>query len=139
MAAYRTLPLSGVLLLALCLCFTGCSKAPTHESVAQDFTDKMKELGTTLKGVTDESSAKSAASKVTSIAADLKKLSEERAKLPKPTADQEKAMADKYTKPLMEAMGTVMNEGIRIQTNPTLATPLKGAMEELDKTMQSMK
>ena len=102
----------GLLALFCVATFTGCSD-PTPESVADEMTAKMNEVSTTLKGVTDESSAKAANDKLKSIAADMKKLKAQMDKLPKPTAEQEKKMEEKHGKEVAASMQTIVTEGMR--------------------------
>jgi hypothetical protein len=105
----------------------GCSK-PTHESVLKDGIAKMKELNTVLASITDESSASAAKPKLQAINADMKKIKEQNDKLPKMTADEEKALKAKYEKDIGSVTADLMSNAMRIGLNPTLAPILKDAM-----------
>jgi gas vesicle protein len=121
--------------LALMLLAGGCGK--THESIADDAISKMKEMQTALKDVKDESSAKSAAEKIKSIAADLKKLKEADDKLPKITADEKKKIDEKMKKASEENQKETEQAMTRIMADPKMAQPIMEAMQEFMKVMIS--
>jgi hypothetical protein len=122
---FPALVAAAVCLLAL----GGCSK--THESIADDAISKMKEMQNALKDVKDEASAKSAAAKIKTIAADLKKLKEEDDKLPKPTAEEKKKLDEKMKKASEDNQKELEQALTRILSDPKLAQPISEAMKDL--------
>jgi cytochrome c556 len=132
-------PVLPSLFCALALVFlNGCGK-PSHESVMKDMISKMNELGTVLKGVTDEASAKAAGAKIKTISEDMKKIKAEADALPTPTAEEDKKLKEAHEKELTDAMGTMSTEMMRIMMDPKLSAPMTDAMKELRTSMMEGK
>jgi hypothetical protein len=120
--------------LSLALILTGCKD--DHDSLMKKTVDKMNELASTLESVNDEASSKAAAPKIKAIAADLQELKKKADALPKPSAEEEKRLKDKYKKSLSEAGQKVFGQMGKFMTNPKLSTP---ELREALKSMQSIK
>ena len=83
----------------LILAVLGCDSEPTRESVMEDSITKLK--ASVLETVKDESSAQAAKPKLQAIDADMKEIKAKADKLPKPTAEEEKRLKEKYQPQIM--------------------------------------
>lgn len=106
----------------------GCGKE-THESLMQENIDQMKQMVDTMKKIKDKNSALAQVDTFKSIDSKLKNIKERSDKLPKLSAEQEKALEEKFksqTDPLMQEM---LAEGFRIMSlGPEVQTALQNAM-----------
>lgn len=123
--------------VAMCmmLVLSGCKD--DHESLLKDSIGKMNDMTAALKSVKDKDSSKAAAPKLKSIGEDMAALKKKMEALPKPSADEDKKLKDKYEPQLQAALKGFMDEAMRIGMNPTLMTPeLQDAMTSMEKTMK---
>ena len=110
----------------------GCGK-PTHESLAKDMMAKMQEFADVLKTVKDESSAKSGATKIQAIVADMQKLRKQADELGKPTKEAEAEMEKKHLDEMTKIQGEIVKEMMRIALDPKLAEPIQKAAADFEK------
>jgi peptidoglycan hydrolase CwlO-like protein len=122
---FRTL---AVACIAVTIVSIGCDSKPTHDSLAKDMIGKMKEMVEVLKGVKDEASAKAAKPKLEGLKKEVDALKAEADKMPKPSAEDEKKLNEKYEPELEKLMGELAGEMIRIGSDPKLASELGNAM-----------
>ena len=113
--------------LAFSLLLTGCDSKPTHESVAEDMLDEMKQMVAVLKTVKDESSAKAAEPKLKKAKERMDALQKQGDALGTPTAEQQKEM-EKHKAEMEKVMGEFMGEMMRVAMNPQTS----GALKDLD-------
>jgi biopolymer transport protein ExbB/TolQ len=123
----RSIPLVAV--VAFALVATGCKKS--HEGVAKDMVAKLQEMVNVLKTVKDKDSASAAAPKLKAISADMKELKKQADALGKPSEADEKKMKADLQKPMMEAMGDMMKEMMRIQMAGITSPDFEAAMKEV--------
>jgi hypothetical protein len=123
----KPLPLAALLAFALVL--TGCKK--DHETIVKDTVGKMQELANVLKTVKDKDSANAAATKVKGITSDLKELKKQADALGKPSDATDKQLKKDYEKPMMDAVGQLMQEGMRIQMAGLMTPDLQAAMKDM--------
>jgi acetoin utilization deacetylase AcuC-like enzyme len=123
-------PIALCVTLCLALVVTGCGDTP--ESVTKKMISKMQAMADVLKTVKDEPSAKAAAPKIKALSADLKEI-QKKMEAMKPSEAEQKRLAEAHMKPMMEAMGQLMQEVMRIGMDPKLQTPeIKAALKEMD-------
>ena len=118
--------------VAMVFVLGGCGK-PTHESLAKDMMAKMQEFADVLKTVKDESSAKSGATKIQTIATDMQKLRKQAEDLGQPTKEAEAEMTKKHSADMTKIQGEIMKEMMRIGGDPKLSEPIQKAMAGLEK------
>ena len=108
----------------------GCGK-PTAESVSSDMTARMNEVVDVLKTVKDESSAKSAAEKIKTIAEAAKKIEEQAKALP----DAEKKLLEEKKTKQMETIGTALSKEMQriMIVDPKLMAIVSDAMQNMAK------
>jgi hypothetical protein len=123
----KSLPLVAVLAFALAL--TGCKK--DHETLAKNMTGKFQDMANVLKTVKDKDSANAAAPKVKGIVADMKEIKKEADALGKPSAETDKKIKADYEKPIMDAVGEIMKEGMRIQLAGLMTPDLQAAIQDM--------
>src|SRR5206468_217056 len=102
-----------------------------HETLTKDMVGKMQDMANTLKTVKDKDSANAAAPKVKGIAADMKELKKQADALGKPSAETDKKIRNDYEKPMMDALGDLMREGMRIQVAGLMTPDLQAAMKDM--------
>lgn len=113
------------------------SKADTPEVVANEVADKMQELVTALKSVSDEASADAAAKKINDLGDEMIALSERAKKVPEPSAEQKKEL-DKMMNEKMDSMKEDLGAAIgNLMSKPDLAKKVMAAMEEFGKKMDA--
>jgi outer membrane PBP1 activator LpoA protein len=112
---------------ALFVC-AGCDSKPTHESVMKESLDKLNEVATILEGVKDEASAKEAKPKLAAIAARLKELKTKMDQLPKPSADEEKRLREKYEPQVRELLPKLQTQMARVALDPKLGPLIKDSL-----------
>lgn len=115
--------LSLVLVLFTMQC-AGCG-GDTHESIMKEQIDTMKTMVSTLEGIKDESSAKSAKPTLESLAKQMKEIEARGAKLPAPTAEEAKALQEKYSKDMEDLMPRMMKEMFRVGMDEKMGPILK--------------
>ena len=81
----------------------GCNRT-THDSVQKDAVAQINKLTGVLKRITDQPSAQAAASKVSEIVADMKKLKQQASAMPKPSADEQRALSKAHEKEFKDAI-----------------------------------
>lgn len=118
-----------MVMVAALLVLGGCGD--THESVVKDTLSTMEEVVKVLEGVKDEASAKTAATKLEALGEEMKKMKEVHDKLGKPDAETEKKLKEKYEKRLSEVSQKLMQEMMRIATNPALGKHIQDAMGKM--------
>jgi hypothetical protein len=92
----------------------------------------MQEMADVLKTVKDESSAKAAAPKIKALSADLKEI-QKKMEAMKPSEAEQKRLAEAHMKPMMEAMGQLVQESMRIGMDPKLQTPeIQAALKQME-------
>lgn len=116
----RLLSLAMVLITLQCV---GCGD--THESIMKEQVNTMKKLVATLEGIKDEDSAKSAKSNLESLGKEMKDIEARGNKLPAPTAEEQKAMQDKYGKEMEDLMPRLMTQMFRLGMDPKMGPILK--------------
>ena len=116
-----------VAMLAMALAVGGCKR--DHEAVMKDSLSKMKEATQILKGIKDEASARSAASKLESISKDLEELEKEGSKMSKPTEAQQTELTKKYGDEMMKTVMELMSESMRLSADPKIAPIIGPAMK----------
>jgi hypothetical protein len=109
-----------ILFFFLC---TGCGR-DTHESLTTKAVGTMKEMTALLEGVKDEASAKAAKPRLKSLIAQLEDLDKREKKLPAPTADEVKAMNEKFGPEMPEVQQKFMGQILRISFDPKLHAEL---------------
>lgn len=126
----------GVFLFAVLtlVAFAGCGDK--HESALDDSIDLREELAGILEGITDEASAKAASSKIEGWVADQKKLSERMESLDEPSAEEGKAMQEKYQGRMAAASARLHKQMQRLMMNPKLAPAIGEAMGKIQAAMQ---
>ena len=131
----RLLPAVCIVSLVL---FSGCNKT-TPDSIAKDMIAKFNEMTATLKGATDEASAKTASEKLKSLTADMKKLKNDGDAL-HVSKEEEKRVMDAYKKELETAGEALGNQASRILTDPKLGKgPLGDAIREMMTSLTAAK
>jgi hypothetical protein len=125
----KSLPLVAVLAFALAL--AGCKK--DHETLAKDMVGKFQEMANVLKTVKDKDSANAAAPRVKGIVTDLQEIKKQDDALGKPSAETDKKIKAEYEKPVMDAVGDIMKEGMRIQMAGLMTPELQAAMQDMGK------
>jgi hypothetical protein len=123
----RLLCVLAVSTFVLCVS-SGCDSKPTHESVLKDSIAKLKEVATILEGVTDEASAQAAKPKLQAISTQLKELKTKMDQLPKPSADEEKRLKEKYEPQMKEMMPKLMAQMMRVAMDPKLGPIIKDSL-----------
>ena len=119
------------LLCAVALSLSGCG-GDTHESVAKEMIAQMKAMTDALKSVKDKDSATAQASTFKSIGEKLKEIKARGDKLPKLSAEEEKALEDKLKGEMEPIMKDLMTEMFRVGSlGPEVQAELKSAMESL--------
>jgi hypothetical protein len=116
--------------LVFVLALAGCKS--DHEKLMAKTTAKMQDAVGVLKSVTDEPTAKSAASKLQGIAADLKRLQQDMNRLGEADRDVKKHLADKLGKEFLDASRTLAAEIDRIRGLPPANAALEQALRELN-------
>lgn len=109
------------IVFSLCL-VTGCDKAPTHESIAEDSVSLMEEMAAILPTVKDEASANAAKPKLKALAEKAKALKAEEEKLSKLTNEQQAALLKKHEARMTKVFETMIKEGFRISADPKLSS-----------------
>lgn len=115
--------LFSVVLVTMLLVGPGCG-GDTHQSLAASAVSTMKDFVDTLDNVKDEASAQSNKSKLQSLATKMKDINQRQEKLPKPTADEMKAMGDKYGPQMEDLQKRVMGDMFRIMSDPKIMAVL---------------
>ncbi len=129
----RSISLCGVMLGSLLL--AGCG-GDSHDAVMQDSIAQFKKITASLKQVKDKDSAAAQSSALKGVAAEMKAIKARGDALPKATAEQEKALRDKYEKELSQVMGEFMGEMMRVaMLGPDVQKELK-SLEDGMKDMQ---
>ena len=82
-----------------------------------------------LKTVTDKASAEKASDSLIAVGKEMKALGEQADKMDNPSAEQETALETKYGAKMQEVQTGLMQEMMRIGTNPELSGVLKKAFE----------
>jgi len=103
---------------------TGCG-ADTHDSLATDQQKAMQEFVTTLDGVKDAATARSAKSKLQDIVARMDDINKREAKLPPPTEAETKALIEKHGKDLEATMMKFQGAMMRIMMDPAIQAELR--------------
>src|SRR2546425_11059966 len=116
----RFFRLAPLLMLALILC--GCGDS--HQSLAREQVDTMKEMAATLDTVKDADSAKDAKPKLKKLAERMNDINQREAKLPAPTEAEIKAMDSKYGKEMEEASRKMQAAMLRIIADPKIGAEL---------------
>ena len=101
---------SSLAVLPLLFLATACG-SPSQESLAEQGLQHMEQLGTLFDGIKDEASAKAAVPQLEKLIDQMAALRAQAEKMPKPSAEQEKALNDKFaargqaaTMKMMQAM-----------------------------------
>jgi hypothetical protein len=94
----------------------------------RDSLAKLNQVATILEGVKDEASATEAKPKLAAIAAQLKELKAKMDRLPKPSADEEKRLREKYEPQWKELMPKLSSEMARVMLNPKLGPLIKDSL-----------
>ena len=110
---------------ALMLIVSGCKN--DSESAMSSMVDKMKEIGSILKGVKDKDSAAAAKPKLESIYKEMVENMNQYSKK-KPNEEEMKKAGEKYKAEFEEAMKTVVSEQTRIAQIPGAGDALGGPM-----------
>jgi len=119
-------------LVATMLMATGCGdNLSTHDGVANAMVTTMKEFVATLKGITDESSAKAAAPRLKALGERMEKIEQAAQKLGDPPADVEKRLEEKYESEVQKVTAELMGEMFRIGMNPTLSQHVEAEMKKI--------
>ncbi len=100
-----------------------------YEKVIDQMMVHMDKFVGLLKSVTDKASAEKAAADLVSVGKEMKALGEQADKMDDPSAEQETAMEAKYGAKMQEVQMGLMQEMMRIGTNPELNGVLKQAFE----------
>ena len=123
-----TCALLAVALPAVALCVAGCDSKPTHDSVAHESMDKMKEMVEVLKTIKDEASAKAARPKMEKIKKEMDEIKKKADALGEPPADVKKKLQEEHKAEMEKLFGEMMQEMMRIGMDPKLAPHVKDAM-----------
>jgi hypothetical protein len=115
------------------LVLNGCGGAPTHDSVARDSINAMKDFTTALGEIKDEASAKTTAPKLKKIAERMKTIEAQQKALPKMSEAEEKALKAKYEKEATELFGKLFAEGMRVAMIPGANAVMEDAMKDMPK------
>jgi hypothetical protein len=118
---------------ALLLVSAGCGDS--RDAVMADSIAAMKEMGTIMKGITDEASAMAAEPKVDALVKKMEQIARRGQALATPTKEQVEALTNKYRSDMQEAMTSMMPEVMRMMTNPKLATYYQSLMQKFGKAM----
>lgn len=118
--------------VAMAMILGGCGK-PTHESLAKEMLAKMQQFADILKSVTDESSAKSGATKIQNLAGEMQALKKQVDEIGKPTKDVDAAIEKKFSADMTRIQGEITKEMMRIMPNPKLSEPIQKAMADIAK------
>ena len=86
---------SSLAVLPLLFLATACG-SPSQESLAEQGLQHMEQLGTLFDGIKDEASAKAALPQLEKLIDQMAALKAQTEKMPKPSAEQEKALNDKF-------------------------------------------
>jgi peptidoglycan hydrolase CwlO-like protein len=113
------------------LALIGCDSKSPREKLGVKMIDTMQEYVDVLKTVKDESSLNAAKPKIQDINKRMEAMGNEIDKLGSQTAEEEKAMKEKYGDKMKAVVTDMGNEMMRIQSNPTLAAK----MDELNPGM----
>lgn len=122
--------LASFMLGTLVLTIGGCGKS--HESVRADTLSTMNDIAATLKNVTDEASAKDAASKLKSLGEKLKKLKADDEALGKWSDEDEKKWMTAHENDFKASMDEFMKQSMRVMMDPKLSPALKDAMPSMN-------
>ena len=111
-----------LLMLAL---LSGCAK-DTHERLAAQNVETMKQLSATLDKIVDEKSARRAKSSLESLARKLEAIGDRDAKLPPPTQEETQAVNAKYGAQTTELEQKITSQIMRVSLDPKIAPELGG-------------
>ncbi|HSI36616.1 MAG: hypothetical protein ACAI43_03590 [Phycisphaerae bacterium] len=117
--------LSVLVVLSLALVVAGCKSE--HEKAMSNMIDKIKEITSVMKGITDQASAKAAAPKLKTLGEELKAMGEQAQKMKQPSPEEEKKLKEKYEKELTTAMTDLQKEASRVM--PFAAAEIGAAMQ----------
>lgn len=110
------------MVLAMAFC-AGCG-GDSREDLAGESVDVMKELVTTLDGVKDEASAKSAKPKLEELVKKMNDLNERQEKLGMPTESEMEGIEKKYGKEMEELQQKFTGNVLRIAFDPQIQSVL---------------
>jgi hypothetical protein len=103
------------------LALIGCDSKSPREKLGVKMMDTMQEYVDVLKTVKDESSLNAAKSKIADINKRMEAMGDEASKMGSQSAEEEKAMKEKYGAKMDAVVADMGKEMMRIQANPTLA------------------
>ncbi len=118
--------------LILPLFFTSCGKK-THASLTADMIDQMNQLTEVLNTVTDKASAEAAKPKIDAIHKKMDKIKTAMDALPKPTAEEEKELREKYGQAMRDASAKLAEASLKAAVKPGFNNILGAAAEALKK------
>lgn len=117
----RILSIATILMLIVC---SGCG-GDTPDKVANDTVTVMEDVVAVMEGVKDEASAKAAAGKFRALGDKIKEIQARQDKLGL-TASQKAELKKKHEAKMDAVMTKLLNEGMRISSNPKLAPAMEG-------------
>jgi len=126
--------LTGFALIALVM-LSGCGDS--HEAAADDTVDLMEELADILESIKDEDSAKAASAELEDWAEDMQKISDRVKELEDLSADDEKALKEKYKEKMDEVGARIQKEMQRLMMDRELGKHFGDAMGKAMKAMPS--
>jgi hypothetical protein len=118
--------------LPLLLLVTACG-GPSHEAMAEKGIQQLEQIATLFEGIKDEASAKAAAPQLDKLFDQMAAMKAESEKMPKPSAEVEKALEEKFSARGQAAMTKMMQAMMKVGTDEKIGAVMKPLMAKFEK------